>query len=251
MKLTEIRLDGLTQSRVDISTKTIDLYVEKMTAGEVFPPLQVYYDGENHWLVDGFHRYEAYKKCGLEDVEVTVVNGTLKEAIECSFTVNDKHGLPATREDKRKNVTLCLTDKRWEGLSDREIAKITGTSHPFVAKIRKELSTPAEPKKPIEQPKPEIIEIEEEDEVKELISQTESLAKELEQAKTKIAILEMDDLSESQQEVADTIESLQKRVRDLELEVEGLKKSRDSYMTENAELKKSVTYWKRQADQKL
>ena len=82
LKLSQIKLDGGTQARPLMDKNLIKHYAERIKEGDKFPPLVVVNDGVYYWLVDGFHRYEAYKKCGIKDAEVTVVNGTLKEAIE-------------------------------------------------------------------------------------------------------------------------------------------------------------------------
>ena len=31
-----------------------------MRAGDQFPPIDVFFDGQNYWLVDGFHRLQAH-----------------------------------------------------------------------------------------------------------------------------------------------------------------------------------------------
>ena len=55
-----IRLDGGTQPRAKIDQAVCDEYAERMKAGEKFPPIDVFFDGEDYWLADGFHRISAY-----------------------------------------------------------------------------------------------------------------------------------------------------------------------------------------------
>ena len=260
LKLNQIRLDGNTQSRVHMDKTTIEQYAEKIMEGVKFPPLVVYNDGVYNWLADGFHRFYAYKNCKINEVEVEVKKGDLKSAIEKSWVVNNGHGLPVKNEDKRKVAKMALTDKRWSALSSREISRLTDLSHTFVEKVKKELAEGDKPKstkatsKPAEKPtevrqlvRSEEYEKNHEDELAELASQTEELAKELEEVKTELAVVQMDELTEAQQEVKDTIDSLRKRVKELEDEVKSLKTSRNHYQNENAELKKTVAYWKKQA----
>jgi len=55
-----IRLDGDTQPRAKIDQAVCDDYGERMKAGEKFPAIDVFFDGEDYWLADGFHRVRAY-----------------------------------------------------------------------------------------------------------------------------------------------------------------------------------------------
>ena len=41
--------------------------VVDMKDGDIFPPLDTTFDGVTHWLVDGFHRYHAYKILGIKE----------------------------------------------------------------------------------------------------------------------------------------------------------------------------------------
>lgn len=258
LKLSEIRLDGGTQARVMMDKNTIEEYTEALLNGAVFPPITVFDDGVYKWVGDGFYRFNAHKNAKIAFIEADVIKGTVRDAIDFSLRANSKHGKPRTIEDKRKAVTTVLNDPEWCELSDREIASKCEVSHPFVAKVRKELDTPrkvtekAKPKKTEEKPSEvenlvpaEEFEISHEDQMKDLAGHTEELAQEVERLKTELFIVQMDDLDEAKQEVKDTIDSLRERVKLLEAEVEGLKASRNHYQTENAELKKSLAYWKK------
>ena len=46
-----IRLDGGTQPRAKIDQAVCDDYGERMKAGEKFPAIDVFFDGENYWLM--------------------------------------------------------------------------------------------------------------------------------------------------------------------------------------------------------
>lgn len=104
IKLDSIRIDGDTQSRMVVDQPTVYNYLEHMKEGEEFPRMFVVYDGSTYWLVDGFHRYHAYKLLGIKEVEVDYKPGTLEEAQVLSYGVNSKHGKPRTADDKRKSV---------------------------------------------------------------------------------------------------------------------------------------------------
>jgi hypothetical protein len=58
-------------------------------------------------------------------------------ALQHALAANQTHGLRRTQADKRRSVELAI--EQWAIESDRQIAKLTGTTHPFVAKVRREL----------------------------------------------------------------------------------------------------------------
>jgi hypothetical protein len=57
-------------------------------------------------------------------------------ALQHALAANQTHGLRRTNADKRRAVELALD--RWPDKSDREIATLAGTSHPFVGRVRGE-----------------------------------------------------------------------------------------------------------------
>ena len=136
VNLNEIRIDGGTQSRVLIDQALVYQYIECMKDGDEFPSIDTVFDGTTHWLVDGFHRYHAYKLMGLKQTDVNYKPGTQAEAQVASFGVNGKHGKPRTIEDKRNAVELALAHPLTKDKSVYEIAKICNVSQPFVAGIK-------------------------------------------------------------------------------------------------------------------
>jgi len=140
LALDAIRLDGGTQPRAEIDTATIQRYAEAMMNGDQFPAVEVMYDGEDYWLVDGFHRDHAARLLGKDHILAKVRQGTQRDAQLASVGVNAKHGLPRTADDIRRAVLRLLEDREWGQWSDREIARQCGVSHPTVAKLRRELS---------------------------------------------------------------------------------------------------------------
>jgi hypothetical protein len=136
VKLDEIRIDGGTQGRVVIDQSTVYKYKEDMEEGDKFPPLATVYDGTTHWLLDGFHRYHAYRLLGQRDVEVLWKPGTQQEAQVLSFSQNARHGLPRTNADKRKVVEEAIAHVALKDATDAEIARVCAVSKPFVASVR-------------------------------------------------------------------------------------------------------------------
>lgn len=136
VNLNDIRIDGGTQGRVVIDQQHVYHMVEMMKEGYEFDPIDTNFDGATYWLVDGFHRYHAYKLMGIKEVTVKYVPGTMEEAVIRSYGVNARHGLPRSYEDKKKVVLDALANPLLKDKSNYEIAKICVVSQPFVAGIK-------------------------------------------------------------------------------------------------------------------
>lgn len=131
-----IRIDGGTQSRIEISNDTVAEYADAIKAKAVFPAMVAFHDGADYWLADGFHRWHALGKAGKTSAEVDVRTGTLRDAVLFSLGANGTHGMRRTNADKRKAVESMLADAEWSTWSDHKIADACGVSHPFVAAVR-------------------------------------------------------------------------------------------------------------------
>ena len=270
LKLSQIRLDGGTQGRDAINQTIVGEYNHALMNGAVFPPVDVFFDGINYYLVDGFHRYFGHKSAASPDIEVNIHTGTLRDAQLFSFGVNDEHGMRRTAADRRKVVVVMLNDEEWKQWSDREIAKRCKVSHPFVAKIREELYPTEEKKedkkftskhgttstmktanigKKKEEPTPEIdTEFGEEDKVHELELNLKDLADENAKLTDRLAVKAMEGTAEEKQLAEQTIEELRQRVQVLEAENNALKSSVAGYMTKNAEMVKQLMYYKKRIE---
>ncbi len=145
LRIDQIRTDGGTQPRTALDLDVVEEYAGNLDAsaskqrdrmvdknGFPFAPVVVYYDGEDHWIVDGFHRLNAAKERGLERVEANVLQGTLRDARLHSYGVNADHGKRRTNEDKIRAVDAMLRDEEWVGWSNRKIAKACRVSHTMV-----------------------------------------------------------------------------------------------------------------------
>ena len=137
LPVSKCRMDGGTQSRVRIDEPTINRYKDDLANGDRFDPIQVYFDGMDYWVWDGFHRVRAHAALGLAEISAIVRQGTRRDAVLASTGANPKHGLQRTTEDKRRAVMVLLEDEEWSQWSDRKIAETTRTAHPFVAGLRK------------------------------------------------------------------------------------------------------------------
>ena len=141
LELEQIRIDGGTQSRVELNQETVAEYALAFADGAAFPPVVVFFDGASYWLADGFHRYFGALDAGESAIDAEIRTGTQRDAVLYSWGANDKHGLPRSNADKRHIVTAILRDEQGRQWSDRDIAKRFGFSNTFVGNIRRSLST--------------------------------------------------------------------------------------------------------------
>lgn len=148
LDLDNIRIDGGTQSRLELVESVVSEYADHLAAGESLPPVITFFDGVDHWLADGFHRFFAHKKLGLLEVAADIREGTKRDAILFSVGANGKHGLRRTNADKRKAVETLLKDAEWTKWSDNAIAKACGVSDKTVAAHRTSIFGISEDAKP-------------------------------------------------------------------------------------------------------
>jgi len=267
LELTKIRLDGDTQPRVSLNEEVVGEYKEAMESGEVFPPVVVFHDGSSYWLADGFHRYFANKRAGLNDIAVDVINGTLREARLYSIGSNSKHGLRRTNEDKRRAVLILLNDIEWSEWSDSEIARRAGVSQSTVHRIKKSLQIEAKPERKYTdkhgneakmnveniKAKPDLVKemgLENEDPMSELAAEYEAVVEENNRLKMAFALETYEVAEEEKINISEQLEKYRQRIAILEMENETIRRSRDALQNENAELMKQVHYWRKRC-QKL
>jgi hypothetical protein len=146
VKINSVRIDGDTQSRVDIDANWVSGIVDDLKNDIDYDPIEARFDGVHYWLTDGFHRYLANKQIGAKEIRVAYLPGTQLDAQIDSFSANSKHGKPRTRADKQKAVEKALAHPQLQGKTNYEIAKICQVSQPFVAAVR----DPAKKKKQTE-----------------------------------------------------------------------------------------------------
>ena len=144
LKLNALRRDGDAQPRHGMmGTRTrrdvVTEYATAMKAGAKFPPITAFYDGENYWPADGFHRMAATEEAGLDEVPCEVRPGTRAEAQWFSYSANQSHGLQRNNRDKESAVMAALRHPKGVKLSNKQIAEHVGVSHPFVGGIRRKM----------------------------------------------------------------------------------------------------------------
>ena len=140
LALSDIRIDGGTQSRAKINADVVQEYAAAVLADVQFPPIVVFFDGKEYWLADGFHRWQAFDRAKRDTIPAEVRQGTQRDAVLFSVGANSSHGLRRTNDDKRRAVLTLLDDPEWAKWSDREIARRCAVDGKTVAGLRPKLS---------------------------------------------------------------------------------------------------------------
>jgi hypothetical protein len=142
LTLSIIRINGGTQSRAKIDDGVVAEYAEAIDDGVTFPPIVVYYDGNDYWLADGFHRYHATGKAGQSEIHADVRRGRQRDAILHSLGANEEHGLRRTTADKHRAVQTLLDDADWSQWTDVAIAKAARVNRKLVNRLRNDRHMP-------------------------------------------------------------------------------------------------------------
>lgn len=139
IEIDKIRRDGGTQPRTELSDDVVADYAEDMKQGLTFPPVTVFFDGDEYWLADGFHRVQAKQIEGVKEVSAEVHFGTKRDAVLYAVGANSTHGFRRTNADKHNSVMRLLRDPEWSQWSNREIARQCKVDEKTVRNIRKSL----------------------------------------------------------------------------------------------------------------
>lgn len=259
IRLNDIVIDAGTQQREKINDEVVAEYSEFVKCGDKFPPVTVFFNGIDYYLADGFHRYFANKHADIEEIEADIFEGTKRDAKFYSLGANKSHGLRRSNQDKKKAVLEMITDSEWGELPSRDIGNHIGVSHAYVNKMRRGLEENSEENlgnvSKIS-PKPaSILEVDsklstgieennqEYDEKEQIIHELKDTVVSLDEENTRLKdAIASGKLPEDEiQSAAEIIVDLRAQVKSLEAELDAVKSSRDSYMVENAELKKQCS----------
>lgn len=98
-------------------------------------PLRVWWSGVDWYVIDGFHRLQAYLRVGVQQaVPVKAFAGTIEQAMAEAATANSKDKLPMSKKDKM-NMAWRLV-RYGEKLSKADTAKACSISLRSVAIMR-------------------------------------------------------------------------------------------------------------------
>jgi hypothetical protein len=137
ISLADIRLDAGTQIRAGVTEDVVSEYCERMLAGDVFPDVDVFFDGTAYYLADGFHRVLAAGRAKLSVIQCTVHPGSLAEALWFAIGANRKHGLLRSATDKHHAIELALT--KFPEKTQEQVAQHVGCDRSYVSKVGNQL----------------------------------------------------------------------------------------------------------------
>lgn len=135
--LSAIKFDSATQVRAELDAQAITDYAERMVAGDTFPPVELFQDGDDFYIGDGWHRLLAAQRNEDVTIRANVQAGGRREAIKFSLSANANHGMKRTNADKRRAVEIAL--KEFGNLSSAEVARICAVGDQLVSRVREEL----------------------------------------------------------------------------------------------------------------
>ncbi len=142
LEIASIRRDGGTQVRANLSRNTIREYAVQMEAGDVFPPVTVWYDGSSYWLSDGFQRVAAAEQVGRVSILAEIRRGSLGDARWSSYAANSRHGIRRGKEDILNAIRHALEHSNARMLSHNQIAKHLNIPETTFRRLLKKLPPP-------------------------------------------------------------------------------------------------------------
>ena len=257
ISISNLRTDVNTQSRAAINQKMVTKYAEDMQRGEKFPPIIIFQEGENNYIGDGHHRVYACIKIGAPSIECEVNTGGVRQAKLYSTGSNFDHGLTRSNADKERAVAMLLDDIEYGEWPDEKIARHVHVSPHTVKAIRARLDKPGKATKKVavgeqirdrsstykekEEPVAEpAAEQEVEPQGITLQEAYDSLLIENQFLRDKLALGMAEGTEEEKTLLADTLQSLRDEVALGEITINALKKSRDTFQRENAEMMKQL-----------
>lgn len=139
IKLDLIKTDAGTQPRAILSDDVVAEYAERMTAGDKFPPVDVFHDGSEYILADGFHRFFGARHAEFRDILAIVHQGTALDALWFAIGCNKNNGLHRSKGDIRNAVVKAL--KQFPNKSQVEIANHVSCSQGLVSSVKADVIT--------------------------------------------------------------------------------------------------------------
>jgi len=148
IRVNQIVKDDDIYPRVRVSHETIKSYMEAIRGGATFPPIlvqNVKEDGQEKIVIlDGYHRLEAYRSAGLEEIEATFwkeevldKKGWLEQLRIISGKANVTHGDRLTETDLKFQCVRIVEDRPLERLTGiiKELAAEFGVSEGYMSRL--------------------------------------------------------------------------------------------------------------------
>lgn len=92
-------------------------FSEAILRGDIFPAVDVFWDGKKWWLADGFHRAEAHRKAGIIDIRCNIHYGTRRDAM--IFSAGTTRSFPSPGQPRTKRGRRRCFSPMTNGLSSQ------------------------------------------------------------------------------------------------------------------------------------
>ena len=139
ISINEIFKDESIYPRERTDEKRVELFISLMKAGTIFPNIKIVQDQSGRYiLLDGFHRYSAYKALNQTKITCDIIQADHKTWRLLSVRFNFDTSQPL----KFGEIKKAITDA-WiiDAMRDKQqIADILGCSVPWVFKVTQELN---------------------------------------------------------------------------------------------------------------
>lgn len=121
--------------RFEPNPATIQQYAESI---DMLPPIEI---NQHNELIDGYHRWTAHRKAGVDTIPVTVtVTASDREFEILAIRRNATHGLQLTSDEKKARARRLYTGKKGE---KEELAQLLAVSartlHDWLSRIDKDM----------------------------------------------------------------------------------------------------------------
>lgn len=141
LKISSILKDPRLQHRAVIDRDVVAEWANLIRGGTVFPAITVWFDGEQYWLSDGFHRIAATERAELSEISAEIRQGGFADAQWDSYAVNATHGLRRSRTETEAVIQAALQHTKGATLSNVEVAKHLHVAEGTIRYWRKKLSS--------------------------------------------------------------------------------------------------------------
>ena len=144
VKIEDIKVDYNIYPRQSKSNKTIEAYLESLSAGAEFPAIKlqkVIYNGQQeNILLDGLHRIEAFRNAGRKEIEAVFWKDEILDKekelnilrLYAGFC-NAKHGDRISQPDKKFTARRIANDDPDEVIKEKEMAEKLNVSQSTIS----------------------------------------------------------------------------------------------------------------------
>ena len=148
-RIEDIIVDEIFQMRAEgTNSEIVERYAEVMKQNDpdgwsIFPEIKVLLDTESYdkYLIAGFHRLEAMKKNGYDEIRVMKYDGRRLDGLILAAGENADRSQPRTHADIKKSIETCLADPELRQWSNSQIARWCQVNTQTVINHEKRMST--------------------------------------------------------------------------------------------------------------